>query len=218
MRRVVFSTIAFLWIACLPSCKEDEYTYPEVLTEFIDIQTDESGTATRLVTDKGESYRIQSRDGLSGLSADSLYRTLSVYALSDAADGESTAQLYSCSLVLSPVPLPAKSFRNGIKTDPADIQSMWRSGGYLNMVLLVQVKEESHLYHFVNEGITSENGVQTLHLRLYHDSNNDYAAFTHKAYLSVPLWYYANVLTAGDKVRFYLNTDKEGETYREFDY
>lgn len=218
MRRVVVLLVALLWIAFFPSCKEDDYTYPNVLTELIDIQTDDSGTATRLVTDKGEAYRIQSRDGLGGLSADSLYRTLSVYALSEAADGERTARLYSCSLVLSPVPLLAKYFRDGIKTDPADIQSMWRSGNYLNMILLVQMKEENHLYHFIDEGITSQDGVRTLHLRLYHDSNNDYAAYTHKAYLSVPLWPYANVLSTGDKVRFYLNTDKEGETYREFDY
>lgn len=56
------------------------------------------------------------------------------------------------------------------------------------MILLVQYKELSHLYHFVDEGITSDqSGTQTLNLRLFHDRNNDYEAFTKQVYLSVPL-------------------------------
>ena len=217
MKQCVAWLVAVFASVGLQSCKDDEYVYPEVLTEFIGLQTDASGTGCELVSDKGQTLRIQPRDGLVGLVADTLYRTVSVYSVIGD-DGTTQAKLYSCSRVLSLLPVPSNTFKGGVKTDPVDIQSLWRSGNYLNMVLLVQVKQEKHTYHFIDEGITEADGVRTLHLRLYHDSNGDYAAFTHRTYLSVPLWGYADRLRAGDKVRFALNTDKEGETYREFDY
>ena len=201
----------------LQACKGDDYVYPDAITEFIGLQTDDSGTGTTLVSDKGKTYRIQPREGLDGLVPDTLYRTISVYAFLDD-EAVPSVKLYACNRVLSLQPMPAKAFKQGVKTEPVDIQSMWRSGNYLNMVLLVQVKQEKHTYHFVDEGITTESGVRTLHLRLYHDSNNDYAAFTHKAYLSIPLSGYEGKLQPGDKIRFALNTDKEGETHRDFDY
>ena len=206
-----------LFVCVCASCKKDDYVYPEVQTEFIGLRTDASGTGVQLLSDKGDTYRIQARDGLSGLVADTVYRTVSVYSRL-AGDADSDVKLYSCSLVLSLEPIEAKSLKEGVKTDPVDIQSMWRSGDYLNMVLLVPVKETKHLFHFIDEGITEEGGVRTLHLRLYHDSAGDYAAFTRRSYLSVPLWCYADRLRFGDKVRFALNTDKEGETYRDFDF
>ena len=49
-------------------------------------------------------------------------------------------------------------------------------------------------------------------------SSDDYEAFTKQVYLSVPLKNYLQLLRKGDKIRFNLNTYKEGETYREFDY
>lgn len=209
-----------LGLCVFASCqKEDDYVYPEVQTEFIGLQTDASGKGVKLLSDKGEAYRIQSRDGLDGLVADTLYRTVSVYSkLGANAGDEADVKLYSCSLVLSLKPIQAKMFKEGVKTDPVDIQSMWRSGDYLNMVLLVPVKETKHLFHFVDEGVTEAAGVRTLNLRLYHDSAGDYAAFTRRSYLSVPLWCYANVLRTGDKIRFALKTNEEGDTYREFSY
>ena len=216
MKRLYCCLFILVLLAC-QACKKDESVYPDVLTEFVGLRTDGSGTGIRLVTDKGKEYRIQPREGLGGLKSDTLYRTVSVYSFVDD-EKDTEVNLYSCSLVLSLHPVPAGVFKQGVKTDPVDIQSMWRSGDYLNMILLVPVKQEKHTYHFIDEGISSENGMRTLHLRLYHDSANDYAAFTHRAYLSVPLFGYAGQLQSGDKIRFALNTGKEGETYREFDY
>ena len=116
-------------------------------------------------------------------------------------------------------PLAEKAFKGQIKTDPVDIQSIWLSGNYVNMILLVQYKDQTHAYHFIDEGFTAnEDGTRTLNLRLYHDRKNDYEAFTKQVYLSVPLKKYLQSLQKGDKIRFYLNTYKEQETYREFDY
>ena len=71
--------IAFLLCLLLAgSCKEETYVYPNVITEFIDIRTDESGTITHLMADNGKRYAVQPREGLSGLHADTIYRTVSV--------------------------------------------------------------------------------------------------------------------------------------------
>ena len=219
MKQVIVMALLFCIFLC-EGCKEEDYVYPSVGTEFIGAQTNNDGTISQLVADDGTIYSVLQRDGLGGLVADTLYRTISIYEPITQENGKgNVAQLYSCQLVLSVNPLPASDFKGNIKTDPVDIQSIWLSGEYLNMILLVQYKELSHLYHFVDEGITSDqSGTQTLNLRLFHDRNNDYEAFTKQVYLSVPLKNYLQLLRKGDKIRFNLNTYKEGETYREFDY
>lgn len=219
MKQVIVMALLFCIFLC-EGCKEEDYVYPSVVTEFIGAQTNNDGTISQLVADDGTIYSVLQRDGLGGLVADTLYRTISIYEpITQENSKGNVAQLYSCQLVLSVNPLPASDFKGNIKTDPVDIQSIWLSGEYLNMILLVQYKELSHLYHFVDEGITSDqSGTQTLNLRLFHDRNNDYEAFTKQVYLSVPLKNYLQLLRKGDKIRFNLNTYKEGETYREFDY
>ena len=65
------------------------------------------------------------------------------------------------------------------KTDPLDIQSVWKSGNYINLILLPMAKEKSHIFHFIDEGISNNgDGSRTLHLTLYHNQNGDYEAFT----------------------------------------
>lgn len=215
MKLLTRFSFLLLCICLFEACKEEEYVYPDVITEFIGAATDENGTLTRLVADNGEKYRIQARSGLDGLKKDTLYRTISIYQPLE----NQTVQLYSSELVLSMIPVSAKQIIGDIKTDPVDIERMWLSGKYLNMVLLAKVKEESHSYHFIDQGIQKEaDGTQTLHLQLYHNRNNDYEAFTRKVYLSVPLWAYDGKLKQGDKIVFHISTYEEGDTQREFIY
>lgn len=135
-------------------CKEEDYVYPSVVTEFIGAQTDSDGTISQLVADNGTVYPVLQRDGLGGLIADTLYRTISIYEPLPQEDGKETAaQLYSCQLVLSMNPLAEKAFKGQIKTDPVDIQSIWLSGNYVNMILLVQYKDQTHAYHFIDEAL-----------------------------------------------------------------
>ena len=215
MKLLTRFSFLLLCMSLFRACKEEEYVYPDVITEFIGAATDENGTLTRLVADNGEEYRIQARSGLDGLKKDTLYRTISIYQPLE----NQTVQLYSSELVLSMIPVSAKQIIGDIKTDPVDIERMWLSGKYLNMVLLAKVKEESHSYHFIDQGIQKEaDGTQTLHLQLYHNRNNDYEAFTRKVYLSVPLWAYDGKLKQGDKIVFHISTYEEGDTQREFIY
>lgn len=201
-------------LAVSTACKEEEYVYPDVITEFIDAGTDAEGSLQRLITDNGKTLEIQKRDGLDGLDADTIYRTVSVYTLQD----NNEAYLYSAQLVLSMIPVATDYFKDEIKTDPTDIRSIWQSGNYLNMILTPLVKDQSHAFHFVNHGITENNEKQILHLELYHDRNNDLEAFSKEVYLSVPLWAYRNELQQNDSVFFEINTYKQGKTVYKFLY
>lgn len=196
-------------------CQEDDYVYPDVLTEFTEVQTNDEGVLTYLLTDQGDKYQILEREGLDGLTPDSIYRTLCVYQITDVE--KETVQLYSAQKVLSMLPKPASAFSDGIRTDPLDIQSIWLSGKYLNMVLLPMAKDKSHIFHFVENSLTQDNeGRAQLELTLYHDQNGDYEAFTRKTYLSIPLWGYGNKLDTGDRIVLHIQTYEEGNTTREF--
>lgn len=212
-----------LWIALLAvaACKDDDYVYPDVLTEFADAHTNGEGTLTQLVNDRGEQFDIQARSGLGGLTRDSVYRTLCVYAPLDASASAQPKEvkLYSIQLVVSSEPIEERRLVNGMKTDPLDIQSIWRAGNYVNMVLLPLVKDQAHAYYFIENGIdTHSNGKRTLRLTLYHNRHGDYEAFTHKTYFSIPLQGYRNRLAEGDTIRLRINTYKEGMTTRTFIY
>lgn len=213
-----FVILSFIIPFLLPACSDDDYVYPNVLTEMIDLKTDNTGTGRYLITDEGTEWSIQPRTGLGGLVPDTTYRTVTMYApLTVNGATEKEVMLYNTQLVLSPIPLPETKFKE-IKTDPVAIQSIWRGGNYLNMILQVMAKDRQHGYHFIENKLENRNGEQTLYLTLYHDRNNDIEGFDRKVYLSVPLWAYAHILRKGDKIVFNINTYKEGMTSRTFIY
>lgn len=221
MKRVPLLLSTFFCLLFLGACKEDEYVYPNVISTFIDVTTDTSGTLQDLITDKGETLQILNREGLDGLTPDSTYRTVSIYEPKETdTQGNATALLYSCQLIIAVKPVTANKLPDGIaKTDPLNIQSVWKSGNYLNLILLPMAKEKSHIFHFIEDGITdNEDGSRTLHLTLYHNQNGDYEAFTRKSYLSIPLWAYEGRLAQGDQVILCINTYEKGFVSYEFTY
>lgn len=202
------------------ACNDEDYVYPNVVTEMIDLVTDNTGTGRYLKSDEGTTWSIQPRTGLDGLTPDSVYRTVAMFAPVDDTGGASSSEvvLYNMQSAISPIPKAKNEFEE-MHTDPVNIQSIWRSGNYLNLIVLAMMKNHTHEYHFIDNGIThNEDGTKTLHLALYHDRNNDVEGFSTKVYLSVPLWSYANELQKGDKIIFTLNTYKEGVTSRSFTY
>lgn len=210
--------LSFIFPLLLSACSDDDYVYPNVLTDMIDLKTDNTGTGRYLITDEGTQWSIQSRTGLDGLAPDTTYRTVTMYApLTDAGSTAGEAILYNTQLIISPIPLPEAKFKE-IKTDPVAIQSLWRGGNYLNMILQVKAKDQQHGYHFIENKLENKDGEQTLYLTLYHDNNNDIEGFDRKVYLSIPLWSYSGILHPGDKIVFNINTYKEGMTTRTFTY
>ena len=199
----------------LSACGEEEYIYPDLITEMTCLKTDSEGIGTEIVTDDGQVWHLQEGNRPDSLTADSTYRVVSRFApITD-----SDAKVYSLWKVISPLPKPEREYQS-THTDPVSLQSIWRSGDYLNMVLQVLVKDQEHDLSFIESALrTNEtNRKQTLILTLYHDRKGDVEGFYQKFYLSVPLWHYKGILNKGDQIVFQLNTYKEGVIQRTFTY
>lgn len=201
-------------VVLLTACGEEEYVFPDLITEMSCLRTDSKGFGTQIITDEGTIWHLQEGSRPDSLTADSLYRVVSRFA--PVADSEAVA--YSFWKVISPLPKPENKY-GSIHMDPVSIQSIWRSGDYLNMVLQVKVKDQEHELSFIDNGVvTNTDGSQTLTLSLFHDRKNDVEGFDQKFYLSVPLWHYQGKLNKGDAIVFQLYTYKEGMTTRTFIY
>ena len=201
-------------VVLLTACGEEEYVFPGLITEMSCLKTNAEGFGVQIITDNGTVWNLKEGNRPDSLTADSVYRVVSRFA--PVADSEAVA--YSFWKVISPLPKPESEYES-IHLDPVDIQSIWQSGDYLNMVLQVMVKDKEHELSFIDNGITSNaNGTQTLHLTLYHHRKDDVEGFMQKYYLSVPLWHYQGKLNKGDTIVFELYTYKEGMTQRTFTY
>ena len=213
-KRIFIYIILFAPVV-MSSCKEDKYVYPSVLTEFTDMATNSKGILSELITDNGMKYEIENRDGLGGLTQDTVYRTVSMYSL---AEEKNHVTLYSTLSILSVIPKPADKFAEGIATDPLHVQSITYTGRYINMILLPMVKDKTHYYHFADNGIsTNIDGTQTLEITLLHKQNGDYEGYKKKMYASVPVWTYNDILKDGDRIKLNVNT-YDGLITKEFVY
>ena len=214
MKTYLKAIYIFLSAVLLSACGKEDYVYPNLITEMTCLKTDAEGFGTQIVTDQGIVWHLQEGNRPDSLTADSTYRVVSRFAPIN----ETEAQAYAFWKVIAPLPKPAESY-DIIHTDPISIQSIWRSGDYLNMVLHIKVKDQEHELSFIENGITSDNsGTQTLMLTLFHDRRGDVEGFDQKFYLSVPLWHYQDKLNKGDQIVFQLNTYQEGTTSRTFIY
>ena len=214
MKTYLKAIYIFLSAVLLSACGKEDYVYPNLISEITCLKTDAEGFGTQIVTDQGIVWQLQEGNRPDSLTADSTYRVVSRFA----SINETEAQAYAFWKVIAPLPKPAEAY-DIIHTDPVSIQSIWRSGDYLNMVLHIKVKDLEHELSFIENGITSGNdGTQTLMLTLFHDRKGDVEGFDQKFYLSVPLWHYQDKLNKGDQIVFQLNTYQEGMTSRTFIY
>lgn len=207
----------FISLLCLTagfaSCtdEDDGYTYPPLLSEFADVCTDEAGLFTYLLADNGERFCIVNSTELKAdsVTPDTIYRTISRYERV-----EGGIKLYSMQAISASPAVKSEAFADGVKADPVEMQSIWRGGSYLNMILLVKSQNKRHAFHFVEDTLTtSPTGTRILRLRLSHDAGDDLQAYTQKAYLSLPLSPYSSLLVPGDSILLSIPTTRGWEQW-----
>jgi len=96
------------------------------------------------------------------------------------------------------------------RDDPISFVSMSKGAYFLNLLLEVSKKEKDHLFYartLMKQYDTS--GKMHLVIRLYHDSNGDYAAYSSRVYMSIPLSSVWDDLQDGGSVGIQY-TDHEG--------
>lgn len=217
MKSLRFLFFIILTSFLLFSCKKETYIYPNLLTEFSNLETDETGRGKYLLSDDGKRLEIENTEILGGLKKDTVYRVVCRYEVINSGNSE-LVNIYAIKYAIAPKPISISDFRE-IYTDAVELQSIWQKNDYLNIILRVKIKDTAHGLHFIENKIENESdGTRTLYLTLYHDRKNDLEAFYETSYLSVPLWSYSERLQRGDKIVFQLNTYKEGMTNRTFIY
>lgn len=172
------------------SCKDDEYQYPAVKTDFVSVTTNKEGRADSLFDDNGDRFAISLSQN--NLAKDSLYRCVATYRADEAG-----IELYALRNIVSPDPLKYKQ----LKTDAVSTVRIWRGSGYINMVIKTLGQSKAHKWGLNEDGFTATaDGGKRLSFTLYHDINGDYPAFTRETYVSFPLRGYASRLAKGDSI------------------
>ena len=170
------------------------------------------GKLDYLITDNNLKLSISNTVSADGLVPDSAYRVICTYQQNEENDKE--ARLYSISLINAPYAIPAFLVEEK-KNDPVEVQSIWRGGNYLNLILLLKAQNIPHSFLFLQDSIVSVNERTNLYISLYHDKEGDLEAYTQKAYLSMPLQPYQRLLKEGDTICLSINTyDKGVQTWK----
>lgn len=216
MKKCCYSLFVLLVSCLLASCGDDDYHYPSVKQDFLTAFTGADGRPESVLTDEGELLRVvEDASGLS-VSADATVRIVAKYeTLPVGADKAAGVKLYASLQAVSPVPLPADEFKEGVKTLPSEIESIWMGRDYLNILLKVR-QQGKHLFHFVEDGVSvdEESGRASVRLTLYHDVSSDVQDYGKRAYLSVPLKQYMTEGVRGVDVEFSIHTYADGlKTY-----
>lgn len=218
-RKVIYIQLLFI-IALFSSCKEEkQYVYPSVKLEFLTAQTNDAGNLLYLIKDDGSKLRVVTDHTATQFTVGSETRVVCNYVTLEepTTTEEGTAEVYA---LLSPVslqPIKLASPETDMKTDPLTVQSIWLSGKYINMVLLVKAQDGKHFFHFIEDSITVDNGRNKVYLTLYHDKGDDVEAYSKNAYASVPLASYISQYKEEFYISFRVQTYDRLETYN-FEY
>lgn len=203
--------IAAIFLLVLTACNEEDYHYPDVVTNLVELETDGSSNIHLIRTDDGAIYFPDKIIAFKDATPDSLYRVNCTYQPLDESGGKAT--LYNVKGVLSPFPKEPSYFKDGIKTDPLKITSIWNSGGYINLHLGVMTKGGKHKYHFLNLGKSKNSmGKSTQLIQLFHSQEKDPEAYTQEIFLSCPLRKLD--LHSGDSIIFSINTYEGVKVYK----
>lgn len=182
------------------SCEDDEIM-PAYTQELVELVTDASGDARKLVFDDGHQLAIMNHVG--NLTPDSIYRVRAMYIPTD-----NGAELRAAQLVVSSFPVEMDSAM--VQTDPLELKSIWGSPRYVNMLVGVKTGGGSQMMGFVDQGVsTLPGGIRKQHIALFHDQTEDPLYYTENVYLSCPTYHLSDSLIHGrDSVEMVIHTFK----------
>ncbi|MBO4589561.1 MAG: hypothetical protein J5698_01130 [Bacteroidaceae bacterium] len=197
------------------SCEEDN-TYPSLIYDFVCMQTDDDGNMKNLLTDNGHTYGIEfsdsyldRHDSVPVFRPDSIYRVVAMYELKEEKD---SCRLYDLVNIYSKVPTPPTDDMV-LSYDPVFLQSIRRSGEYLNIIIQLYSLNKQHYLGVID---TTEEGKAGVDFTLIHKNVDDAEAYRQRVYMSLPLKPFG--LHKGDTIRFHANLYDEGMKSWEFIY
>lgn len=169
MRKVLLS---FLLLMCVTTgCREEETSYPDIVTELADVKTDKTGVLSQFTTDIGHTFHISNR--IEGYRLDTVYRAVCGYV----PDGNQ-AIVYQLQGVLV-----LKDSTDVVRHDPTDIRSAWRTAGYLNMHLSPRTQGGIQHWGFCIDSLHPGH----CYISLHHSQYQDAASYNQDLFASIGL-------------------------------
>lgn len=188
--------------------EEDDFVYPSLLTEFVELYTDDVGNGTLLTTDGGSTYAVQTP--LQGLQPEAVYRIVCGYELTGESQGNyPIVKVYTAENVYV---LDEKA-GNSEDDAPTGVAGIWRGGKYLNFHLNPKTQGGFQEWGFRMDGVRPSSTGKTYQLSLYHRQPDDPYSYTTDVYASLPLGSLEE-LQAGDSIAFTVLTFDGQKTWR----
>jgi len=186
--------VLFMLIACLVSCKNDgddlSNIYPNIVTEFAMIRTDDSGTMIELTTDDECTYTINNPQ--SGYDKNVRYRAVCGFV----PEGR-TARLYNATSAY----MLCDSTELAYEPDPIKVTSIWQSGRYINMQLAPLTQGGTQYWGYRVDEVKG----RTTHISLHHRQNDDPLSYTQTVYASLFVDEF-EAIPAGDSIALHIKT------------
>ncbi|MDE6821752.1 MAG: NigD-like protein [Bacteroides acidifaciens] len=208
MRRKLHSIWLWGLLFLMTACGDDDYYYPPVKLEFVTVKAGGDGCIQTLIPDKGESLPVLEDRTRSAISPNTSRRVMSNYEV--LAEG---VCIYSLQSLITPEPKPEDDpvYKDGIKTDPVEMVSIWLGRNYLNMILNLKVSTgKGHVFGIV-EDISELETKGIVNMLLYHDANSDAEYYNRRAYISVPLEKYVDAENPDRVIKIKFKYYKYGE-------
>lgn len=169
MKKILFLLTVLL---CCHACKEEQETYPSIITEMTDAYVNDQGVMYQICTDQGKTFTLTNPQ--KGFNPNSMYRTLSGFV----PQGEASATLYQ----LQGVYLLRDSSSVGEK-NPTGVQSAWRAGKYINLHLTPKTQGGTQYWGFVVDSVSQGH----VRISLHHSQNGDAPSYSKDVYASIPV-------------------------------
>ena len=184
--RKLFSSIVGAFCLCLVvGCSDDDGSdYPSLITDLVVAETNASKKVAKVTLDNGHSFDVEAQ-GISTEVADTTFRCVASYTLTGGKmEVRNIAQVFSVLPVPGDSLLTAKDGTRKFDTlprDPMNVVSMWKSGGYINMLLgLMTTGKGTHGFAFSEDSVGH---YSLVHLRPTEDAES----YTEKVYMSMPI-------------------------------
>ncbi|MBR6031965.1 MAG: hypothetical protein IKP36_08410 [Bacteroidaceae bacterium] len=185
-----------LFAVCLASCSSDDDDasdfYPNVITEFAMIRTDDAGRMTAFTTDDNRTYTIANPQ--EGYDKNVRYRAVCGYV----PDGQ-TATLYNATGAY----LLRDSTELAYEPDAIKVTSVWLSGRFINMQLSPLTQGGTQYWGYRCDSVRS----RTTHISLHHRQNGDPLSYTQTVYASLHVDSLKTV-PSGDSIALHIATFK----------
>lgn len=186
-----------LSVLFVTACEQDVYdkgdsTYSYVRADFVEAYVDNDRSVSQVLTDDDVRLQLTVPYAASWIQRpDTTYRAVLYYnQKGQQAEAVNLQRVSTASIKTT------QQLRNGAKTDPLKLESVWLSGNkrYLNLSVILMmgaVSDEaaSHALGIVGDTImVGDDGLRTYHLRLAHSQGDVPQYYSQRVYFSVPVY------------------------------